>query len=290
MHLKDYKGILSQKNGMNISRGCTHGCIYCDARSHCYGMDHDFEDVEIKSNAPELLEARLRGKRKKCMIGTGAMSDPYIPLPLNLRNIRSCLEIIETYGFGLAIQTKSALILQDLDLLMRINEKARCIVQMTLTTMDEDLCRIIEPRVSTTGERVDVLKTLNRNGIETVVWLDPILPFINDTEENINGLLDCCIEAGVYGIICFAMGLTLREGNREYFYAKLDRHFPGMKQKYIHHYGTSYEVNSPRNRELMELFHRRCGENGMASDINGIFSYLSAFEEKEDNGQLNLFS
>ena len=290
MHLKEYKGILSQKNGMNISRGCTHGCIYCDARSHCYGMDHDFEDVEIKSNAPELLDARLRGKRKKCMIGTGAMSDPYIPLPLNLKNIRSCLEIIEKYGFGLAIQTKSALILRDLDLLKRINEKARCIVQMTLTTMDEDLCRIIEPRVSTTGERVDVLKTLNRNGIETVVWLDPILPFINDTEENINGLLDCCIESGVYGIICFAMGLTLREGNREYFYAKLDRHFPGMKQKYIHHYGTSYEVNSPRNRELMELFHRRCTESGIVSDINGIFSYLSAFEEKEERGQLSLFT
>jgi DNA repair photolyase len=160
MHLQTVKGILSAKNGMNISRGCIHGCIYCDARSKCYNMQHDFEDVEIKINAPQLLEQKLKSKRKKCMIGTGAMSDPYIPIKENLQTIRTCLEIIEKYEFGLAILTKSNLILDDLDLLCKINSKAKCIVEMTLTTYDEQLCKIIEPNVSTTKERFEVLKTL----------------------------------------------------------------------------------------------------------------------------------
>lgn len=160
MHEVISKGILSSNNGMNIYRGCTHGCIYCDARSHCYGMDHIFEDIEIKSNVLQLLEDTLRKKRKKCMIGTGAMSDPYIHLEEKLQNTRRCLEIIEKYGFGLAIQTKSNRILRDLDLLKSINNKAKCVVQITLTTYDEELCKIIEPNVSTTKERFEVLKIM----------------------------------------------------------------------------------------------------------------------------------
>jgi DNA repair photolyase len=166
------------------------------------------------------------------MIGTGAMCDPYMHLENELKHTRRCLEIIEKYGFGLSIQTKSNRILNDLELLKRINEKSKCVVQMTLTTYDEDLCRIIEPHVCTTKERFEVLKIMRDNCIPTVVWLCPILPFINDTEDNIRGILDYCIEAGVYGIICFGMGLTLRAGDREYYYAKLDEHFPGLKQKY----------------------------------------------------------
>lgn len=154
MHFKAARGILSAQNGMNLFRGCTHGCIYCDSRSLCYGMDHIFEDVEVKCNAPELLEAALRAKRKPCMIGTGAMSDPYLPFPETLALTRQCLSIIERHGFGLAIQTKSARVLRDLDLLRSINEKSKCVVQMTLTTFDEALCRIIEPNVSTTHERL----------------------------------------------------------------------------------------------------------------------------------------
>ena len=152
------KGILSAQNNMNIYRGCTHGCIYCDSRSTCYQMDHDFEDVAIKVNAPELLESALRRKRKPCMISTGAMSDPYLPLENNELLTRKCLEIITHYGFGLTIQTKSELILRDLDLLKQINEHSKCVVQLTLTTFDEELCQILEPNVCTTKRRFEVLK------------------------------------------------------------------------------------------------------------------------------------
>jgi DNA repair photolyase len=215
---------------MNISRGCTHGCIYCDSRSKCYHIEHDFEDVQIKSNAASLLEDALKRKRKKCMIGTGAMSDPYIPVPENLANIRACLEIIEKHGCGIAIQTKSDLILWDLELLISINKKAKCIVETTFTTFDENLCKIIEPNVCSTKRRFEVLKIFQENGIQTIAWLCPFLPFINDTEENLSGLLNYCIDSGVYGILFWGIGMTLREGNREYFYSKLDKHFPGLKK------------------------------------------------------------
>lgn len=289
MHEKEVKGILSARNGMNLYRGCTHGCIYCDSRSRCYRMEHDFEDVEVKSNAVELLERALSHKRKKCMIGTGAMSDSYIPLELELNQTRRCLELIERYGFGLAIQTKSDRILRDLDLLERINRNAKCVVQMTLTTFDEGLCRILEPRVCTTKRRYEVLKILQERGIPTVVWLTPILPWINDTEENLRGVLGYCFDAGVRGILCFGMGLTLREGNREYFYQKLDEHFPGLKERYQTQYGGSYGVASPRNGELMRIFDAECRAHGVMCGNDEIFRYLSEFEEKQRVEQLSLF-
>ena len=241
MHFVDAKGILSAGNGMNLYRGCTHGCIYCDSRSKCYGFTHDFEDIEVKRNAPQLLEQALSSKRKKCMIGTGAMCDPYMHCEENLRLTRTCLELIDRYEFGLAIQTKSNRILRDLDLLKSINQKAKCVVQMTLTTYDENLCKILEPNVCTTKERFETLQIMKENGIPTVVWLSPILPFINDTKENIEGILDYCIQAKVQRIICFGMGVTLREGDREYFYAALDRHFPGLRHKYHETYGYAYQ-------------------------------------------------
>ncbi|WP_099466797.1 SPL family radical SAM protein [Konateibacter massiliensis] len=281
MHEVEAKAILSSNNGMNIYRGCTHGCIYCDSRSHCYQMNHLFEDIEVKSNAVELLEDALKRKRNKCMIGTGAMTDPYLHLDVQLQNTRKCLEVIERYGFGVAIHTKSARILRDLDLLKSINEKSKCVVEMTLTTYDEELCKIIEPNVSTTRERFEVLKTLQENNIKTVVWLSPILPYINDTTENIEGILNYCREAGVYGIICFSMGLTLREGNREYFYKMLDRYFPGLKEKYVQIYGNSYGVTSKNNSELMALFHAFCKEHHIVSDVNAVFSYLHKYEDKQ---------
>ena len=288
MHFVDAKGILSAQNGMNLYRGCTHGCIYCDARSKCYQFTHEFEDVEVKQNAPELLEMALRSKRKKCMIGTGAMCDPYIHYEEELMLTRKCLEIIDRYGFGLAIQTKSDRILRDIDILKSINQKGKCVVQMTLTTHDETLCRILEPNVCTTKERVNALKIFRDHGIPTVVWLSPILPFINDTRENIEGILNDCIEAKVHGIICFGMGLTLREGDREYFYAALQRHFPGLKEKYHKKYGYAYEIPSDREEELMELFQKRCKETGIVSDVNECFQYLHEFP-KEQYEQLSLF-
>lgn len=288
MHETKVKGILSAQNGINIYRGCTHGCIYCDSRSRCYQMQHDFEDIEVKLNAPEVLEEALKKKRKKCMIGTGAMSDPYIHLEESLRNTRKCIELIHDYGFGLAIQTKSARILRDLDLLKKINEKTKCVVQMTLTTFDEALCKIIEPNVSTTKERFEVLKIMQDNGIPTVVWLSPILPFINDTEENIRGILDYCIEANVHGIICFGMGLTLREGNREYFYKKLDEHFPGMKDQYIKKYNYAYQIPSSNNERLMSIVRSTCKSHGILLGIKECFNYLHEFEEKNKYEQITL--
>lgn len=226
MHYVKVKGILSAKNGMNIYRGCSHGCIYCDSRSNCYGFTHEFEDIEVKENAVELLEQALKSKRKKCMIGTGAMCDPYMHIEEKLCLTRQCLELIDKYEFGVAIQTKSDRILRDIDLLKSINMKAKAVVQMTLTTYDEKLCKILEPNVSTTRERFEVLMECKKAGIPTVVWLSPILPFINDTEENIRGILNYCVQAGVKGIICFDMGVTLRDGDREYFYQALDKYFP----------------------------------------------------------------
>lgn len=287
MHFVEAKGILSAQNGMNLYRGCTHGCIYCDSRSKCYQFTHDFEDIEVKQNAPELLEKALRSKRKKCMIGTGAMCDPYMHCEENLQLTRRCLEIIDRYGFGVAIQTKSNRILRDLPLLKSINEKAKCVVQMTLTTFDEELCRILEPNVCTTGERVKALQIFHDNGIPTVVWLSPILPFINDTRENVEGILNYCIQTGVRGIICFGMGMTLREGDREYFYAALDRHFPGMKERYHRRYGYAYEVPSDRNRQLMKLFYEKCREHNIICEVDKCFEYLHEFPERYE--QLTLF-
>ena len=289
MHFVNAKGILSPQNGMNLYRGCTHGCIYCDSRSRCYHMDHDFEDIEVKENAIELLEKALRSKRKKCMIGTGAMTDPYIPLELELGNVRKALELIYKYGFGVTLQTKSDRILRDLDLLSRINKLTKCVVQMTLTTYDDDLCRKIEPNVCVTSERVRVLKILRDSGIPTVVWLCPILPFINDTKENIAGIMDYCTDVKVYGVICFGMGLTLREGNREYFYRQLDRCFPGLKDRYIYEYGSQYEVRSRNHESLMKLFRDKCDGSGIKYDIEEIFTYLNKFEEKNIGSQMTLW-
>ena len=287
MHYADYKTILSPQGGMNLYRGCTHGCIYCDSRSVCYQMKHDFEDIEVKRDAARILEDQLRRKRKPCMIGTGAMCDPYIHLEEELRVTRQCLEVIERCGFGLTILTKSARILRDLDLLKAIGAKTKCVVQMTLTTYDEDLCRILEPHVSTTKERFSVLEIIHDNAIPTVVWLSPILPFINDTEENLRGLLDYCVRAKVRGIVCFGFGTTLREGDREYFYAKLDAHFPGIKQKYIQTFGNAYECTSPNNDRLWAVYEDVCRQHGILFRPDEVFGYLHRFEPKQR--QLSLF-
>ena len=288
MHFKQYKTSLSPQNGMNIYCGCSHGCIYCDSRSKCYQMDHDFEDIEVKTDAPKMLEAQLLAKRKKCMVGTGAMTDPYIPLESDLRFTRRCLEVIDKYGFGLAIQTKSDGVLRDLDLLKSINTRTKCVAQMTLTTFDEDLCKIIEPHVSSTKARFEALKILRDNGIPTVVWLTPLLPFINDTEENLLGILDYCIQAKVYGILNFGIGLTLREGNREYFYQRLDEHFPGLRQKYQRKYGNSYIVDSDNHDQLMRILRGECQKHNICCNNEEIFRYINTFEEKQRVEQMRL--
>ncbi len=290
MHFVEAKQILSSKNGMNIYRGCTHGCIYCDSRSKCYNFKHDFVDIEVKRNAPELLEQALRKKRDKCMISTGAMTDPYIHLEDKLKNTRKCLEIVYKHGFGICILTKSTRLLNDIDILSAINKKTKCVVQVSLSTYDEKLCKIIEPNVSSTKERFEMLKILNEHNIPTVVWLMPFLPMINDTEENLRGLLNYCVEANVHGILTFGnFGMTLREGNREYFYEKLDEHFPGLSKKYEKKYGGNYGILSDNNDELKKIFKQTCIDNGIIYKTDDVFKYLQAFPKEDMFEQLSLF-
>jgi len=290
MHFVDAKGILngnSSHYGMNIYRGCSHGCIYCDSRSRCYQFDHPFEDIEVKRNAPELLEQALKSKKKKCMIGTGSMSDPYMHCEEQLQLTRKCLEIIRKYEFGVTMITKSDRILRDIDLLDEINRSAKCVVQMTLTTYDDELCKKIEPNVCNTKRRIEVLEEMQKRGIPTVVWITPILPFINDTEENITSILNECARVGVKGIIDFGMGLTLREGDREYYYQALDKYFPGLKEKYIETYGNAYELPSPNARELRNILKKICKENGMLSTPEECFTYMNELPEKYS--QMSIF-
>jgi len=278
MHYADYKTILSAKNGINLYRGCTHGCIYCDSRSKCYQPNQDFEDIEVKRDALRILESQLRKKRSPCQISTGAMCDPYMPLEDDLKLTRGALELILKYNFGVSILTKSARILRDIDLFRRINETTKCVVNITLTTFDEELCKKIEPNVSTTYERFNVLEAMRDAGIPTVVWLCPILPFVNDIEENLRGILDYCVSAKVKGILSFGFGTTMREGSREHYYAHLDRLFPGLKQKYIRTYGNSYECRSPNEATLMKLFKQTCKQHGIMHDPNETFSFLQKYE------------
>jgi DNA repair photolyase len=281
MNFVKAKSILSSSNGMNIYRGCTHGCIYCDSRSSCYHTPVPFENIEVKENALELLEIALKSKRNKCMIGTGSMCDPYMPLEKSLCYMQKSLELIEKYGFGVTVITKSDLILRDLDTIERINKKTKAVVQITLTTYDDELCKIIEPNVCVTSKRVEVLKECYKRNIPTVVWFSPFLPYINDNFENLCGLLDYCISTRVKGILNFGIGLTLREGNREYFYKKLDEHFSGLKNRYIKEFGNRYEISSSKNDELMSYFYSVCRKNKIMCNINEIFSYLHEFPKKD---------
>ncbi|MBO4404148.1 MAG: radical SAM protein [Treponema sp.] len=292
MHFVNAKSILGP-HSMNVYRGCTHGCIYCDSRSKCYQFAHDFEDIEVKQNAPELLEEALRKKRKRCMIGTGSMCDPYIPLEKDLCVMRRCLEVIDRNNFGAAVITKSDLVLRDIDILERINRKAKTVVQMTLTSFDDDLSRLIEPGVCVTSRRFEVLCECRDHGIPTVVWFTPLLPFINDTEENVDGILDYCVRAGVKAVVCFGIGLTLREGNREYFYSALDRlskkdgRFRGIKERYIKTFGNSYIVSSPNENRLMNRIFQTCRKNNIMLGTDSVFKWMDEFPE--DSLQPELF-
>ncbi|MDO5564582.1 MAG: radical SAM protein [Eubacteriales bacterium] len=307
MHYVNAKSILSNKNGMNIYRGCTHGCIYCDSRSLCYNMNHEFTNIEVKENALILLEKALKSKKNKCMIGTGSMSDPYMPLEEKLNYTHNALELIYKYEFGATLITKSNKVLRDLELLKKINEQSKAVIQMTLTTYDEDICKILEPNVCTTKERFDTLNILKEENIPTIIWFSPFIPLVNDNIKNMEGLLNYAIKAKVKGIINFGIGLTLRDGNREYFYKKLKEIedninynkknnilynkkydvFLGLKDYYIKEYGTSYEISSEKNREIMDYFHKTCEKNNIMHNNDEIFKYLQKYESK--TYQMSLF-
>lgn len=195
--------------------------------------------------------------------------------------MRRCLEIIKRRGFGVTVHTKSDLILRDINIIEEINAKSKAVVQMTLTTADKNLCRVIEPAVCTTDGRAKVLAECRKRKIPTVVWLSPFLPFINDTEQNVRRLMEICVQEKVRGIIFFKIGLTLREGNREYFYSKLDQHFPGLKERYIRTYGNAYEVTSPDNDRLLQIIRTECEKNGIEWRLEKVFEYMNTFPEEK---------
>ena len=287
MHFVTAKSLLTRSNGMNLYRGCAHGCVYCDSRSVCYQFTHAFEDIEVKQNAPELLEEILRKKRKRIVISTGSMSDPYQPCERELKLTRRCLELIEKYSFGASVITKSDLVLRDIELFDSINRKAKGVLQMTLTIADDRLSRLLEPNVCTTSRRYEVLKKFQERNIPAVVWMTPILPFLTDTEENLRTILAYCFDAGVKGIVLFNAGLTLRDGDREYYYRALDRHFPGLSDEYRKRYGNAYEVNSPDSEKLMRIFRSECEKHGVIHDPDACFRYIAEIPDRQT--QMSLF-
>ena len=216
------------------------------------------------------------------MIGTGSMCDPYIPIEKELNLMRRCLEIIDRHNFGATLITKSDLVLRDLDILTRINKKTKAVVQMTLTTADDELCRKIEPGVCPTSRRFEVLQACREAGIPTVVWFSPLLPFINDTRENIEGIVDYCARSGVRAIICFGIGLTLREGNREYFYAALDRKISAsLKTLYQKTFGYSYMCSSPHEGELMTYLAKLCRQHNIQIGTDSVFKWIEEFPDTD---------
>ena len=250
---------------MNIYRGCCHGCIYCDSRSECYHVEN-FDQVCAKENADRLIESELRAKRKQGMIITGAMSDPYNPMEKKYQLTRKALQSMERYGFGVVINTKSGLVLRDIDLLQKIRAKAPVLVNLTITTADDALCRKIEPKVIPSSARFAALRALSQAGIMTGVLLMPVLPFLNDSEENILALVRQAKAAGassVYVGEAYGFGVTLRQNQRDYFYQQLDCLFPGMKQKYWEAFGTRYFCMPDNAEPLWHAFCMECRKLGI---------------------------
>lgn len=269
---------------MNIYWGCSHGCIYCDSRSECYQVDN-FDEVRAKENVLSLLERELRTKRKKGIVANGAMSDPYNPFEAKYKLTRGALELIDKYGFGANVLTKSDLIVRDIDVLTRIKEHSPVMAKLTITTFDDELCRKIEPYVAVSSRRFKALKELAEAGLFTGIHMWPILPFINDTEDNIRNIVGAVAESGAQFVSTF-LGVTLRQNQRLYFYNQLDRLFPGVKQKYINTYGNSYECNSPNEQELYEVFKAECKKYGLLYKMSDIRETLKS---KYESKQIKLF-
>lgn len=269
---------------MNIYKGCCHGCIYCDSRSDCYGIDN-FDIVRAKENSLEIIRRELKSKRKKGVIGTGAMSDPYNPFEKKFSLTRTALESIDSNGFGVAIATKSDLIVRDIDILKRIKNHSPVLCKITITTSDDELCKIIEPNVVVTSKRFEAIKKISDEDIYTGILLMPILPFINDTEENIISIVRLAKENGAK-FIYPAFGVTLRSNQRDYFFKMLDKYFPGIKEKYIENFGNNYMCNSPNARKLYNTFAEECKRLGLLYKMNDI---INGYKEGYNNEQLSLF-
>ncbi|HYE09935.1 MAG TPA: radical SAM protein [Patescibacteria group bacterium] len=269
---------------MNIYRGCNHGCIYCDSRSECYHVEN-FDEVKAKENTLLLLTNELKSKRKKGVVTTGAMSDPYNPYEAEYKLTRGALELIHKYGFGASVLTKSDLVTRDIDVLAKIKEHSPAMAKLTITTYDDDLCKIIEPNVSATSRRFAALNELAQAGIFTGIHMWPILPYINDTEENIRHIIKAAAENGASFVSPY-FGLTLRQNQRLYFYQQLDRFFPGIKQKYISTFGDKYECISLHKNELWHVFKTECARYGLLYKMSDI---REAFKSSYENKQLRMF-
>lgn len=264
---------------LNIYRGCSHGCIYCDSRSDCYRIE-DFDRVRGKADALRILEAELRRKRQPGIANTGAATDPYNPQEANSLLSRGVLELLHKYRFGVCVTTKSTLVCRDIDLLQAIGKRAPCHVLMTVTTTDDELCRRIEPHVSCSGQRFEALQKLSAAGIITGIFLNPVLPFLTDSEENILGIVRRAAACGVRYILCY-FGMTLRSGNREYYYAALDRLMPGMKERYMREFGERYSCPSPRADTLYRLFQQECRRLGILTERASIRRLLADSVEEQ---------
>lgn len=269
---------------MNIYKGCSHGCIYCDSRSECYRVDN-FDRVRAKENALALIERELKSKRKKGVVGTGAMSDPYNPFEKEHKLTRGALELINRFRFGTAIATKSDLILRDIDVLKEISKHSPVLVKITVTTSDDMLCRRIEPNVSVSSDRFKVIKKLSQEGIFTGLLLMPLLPFIEDTEDNISEIIELAYQSGAK-FIYPAFGVTLRQNQRDWYYMKLDELFPSVKEKYIKSFGSSYECRSLKAKELWSLFQHKCNEYGIICKMDDI---IRGYKDSYKITQLSLF-
>ncbi len=270
---------------MNIYKGCCHGCIYCDSRSECYRVDN-FDEVRAKENALALIERELKSKRKKGVVGTGAMSDPYNPFEREYKLTRGALELINRFGFGVSIATKSQLVSRDIDILKEISKHSPVLIKITVTAADDMLCKKIEPNVSVSSDRFKAIKKLSQEGIFTGVLLMPVLPFIEDTEDNIGSVIEFAYNNGAK-FIYPAFGVTLRQNQRDWYYKKLDELFPSVKEKYIKHYKNSYECRSLKAKELWNLFQSRCNNLGILYKMNDIIrGYKDPYRR---NTQISLF-
>ena len=269
---------------MNLYRGCPHGCIYCDSRSNCYHIDK-FDIPRGKENALNILEKELI-KNKRGVVGIGSMSDTYNPMEIKYEQTRKALELINKYKYGVSIDTKSELILRDLDLLKEINKNNNVIIKITITTPNDELSKIIEPNVCVSSKRFKTIKTLSENGIFVGIMMNPVLPFITDKEEDIKNLVKLAYQNGAKFIQTY-MGMTLRENQRDYYYEKLDIYFKGLKDKYINYYGNKYNCPVPNYKKIYEVFKKECEKYGILYDMKDIIKAYK--KEIKENEQISLF-
>ena len=283
---KDKNSWFGVNYGMNIYQGCCHKCIYCDSRSNCYQII-DFDRVRVKENAVEMIKKELKCKRKKGVVGTGAMSDPYNPFEKKYMLTREALKLVDENRFGISIATKSNLVTRDIDILKKIQSHSPTIVKISITTYDDDLCKKVEQNVCPSSERFKALKELSQNGIYSGVLLMPILPFINDNEENIRNIVRKSYECGAKFIFC-ALGVTLRSNQREHYFCQLKEIFPtdNLVNRYVDTFGENYVNNSPKGNYLWKIFKEECEKYNLLYKMDDI---IEDYKRNYEKSQISWF-